>query len=216
MKEKMFQLKNVSFSAKNQSILEDISFDIYEGESILITGPSGSGKSTLLKIIASLISPTVGEIIYKNKPVTMYSPTIYRKEVSYIFQNAQLFDQTVRDNLSFPYKIREEAFDEEKAKASLKRVQLPASYLDKKITDLSGGEKQRVSLVRNLQYPPKVLLLDEVTSSLDKANRKYILDLIRELNDESQITMLMVSHMEEIINEASRKITIIDGKVAEG
>lgn len=163
-------------------------------------------------MIGLLISPTSGKIQYQGKDISEYEPTEYRKEVSYFFQNAVLFDDTVRENLAFPALIREASFDEEQAVRGLETVQLPSTYIDKPIKELSGGEKQRVALIRNLMYPPKVLLMDEVTSSLDKENREIILSFIRRLNKEEKVTILWITHNQEEIDASNEIITLIDGK----
>ena len=209
----ILELKSVSFEVDGRKILKNISFDIKKGEFITLTGPSGSGKSTLLKIIGHLINPTSGNIIYENKNITEYNPTDYRKNVSYFFQNAVLFDETVYDNLAFPARIREEDFDKNHAIEGLKTVQLPENYLDKSIHELSGGERQRIALVRNLMYSPNVLLMDEVTSSLDKENKEIILAFIKRLNQEQNITILWITHDTEEINESNRLIQLKDGKM---
>ena len=213
MSKVIFRLEHIGFKVENQQILEDISLTINKGDIVTVTGPSGGGKSTLLKLMGLLISPTSGKIYYKEKEISTYEPTEYRKQVSYFFQNAVLFDQTVRQNLSFPADIREENFDEVRAKEGLETVQLPSTYLDKPVKDLSGGEKQRVALIRNLMYPPEVLLMDEVTSSLDKENREIILSFIRRLNEEEQVTILWITHNQEEINASNEIITLVDGKM---
>lgn len=209
----ILELKSVSFEVDGRKILKNISFDIKKGEFITLTGPSGSGKSTLLKIIGHLINPTSGNIIYENKNITEYNPTDYRKNVSYFFQNAVLFDETVYDNLAFPARIREEDFDKNHAIEGLNTVQLPENYLDKSIHELSGGERQRIALVRNLMYSPNVLLMDEVTSSLDKENKEIILAFIKRLNQEQNMTILWITHDTEEINESNRLIQLKDGKM---
>lgn len=209
----ILELKSVSFEVDGRKILKNISFDIKKGEFITLTGPSGSGKSTLLKIIGHLINPSSGNIIYENKNITEYNPTDYRKNVSYFFQNAVLFDETVYDNLAFPARIREEDFDKNHAIEGLKTVQLPENYLDKSIHELSGGERQRIALVRNLMYSPNVLLMDEVTSSLDKENKEIILAFIKHLNQEQNMTILWITHDTEEINESNRLIQLKDGKM---
>lgn len=213
MTEALIELHNVGFQVDNQHILKDISLEVKKGEMVVLTGPSGSGKSTLLKIIGSLLTPTVGEIKINGKNISGYDSTEYRKEVSYFFQNAVLFDETVRDNLSFPAQIRDEEFDEARAKSGLKTVQLPESYLDKNISDLSGGEKQRVALIRNLMYEPEILLMDEVTSSLDKKNRDIILSFIEELNKEKNITIIWITHNQEEIDVSNRVIHLVNGQL---
>ncbi len=209
----LIRLDNIGFKTEQQQILKDISFSIKEGERVIVTGPSGGGKSTLLKLIASIINPTDGQIYFKGEDIAQLDPIAYRKKVSYFFQNATLFDETVRDNLSFPYDIREEAFDEGKAVQMLDRVKMSAEYLNKPIIDLSGGEKQRVALVRNLLYQPDVLLLDEVTSSLDAENKEIIYSIIDEMNTKESVTVLAVTHDEREIKMADRVLTIIEGRL---
>ena len=202
----ILEVKHLSFSVGEKEILKDISFKIQKGDFLTIKGPSGSGKSTLLKLLAAIMNPSAGEIIYKGKPLSEYEITDYRKEVSYSFQNAALFGTTVADNLMFPYEIRNEPFDRDRAIALLDKVMLSEQYLDQKITELSGGEKQRVALIRNVLFTPEVLLLDEVTSALDAENRKVISDAILRLNRENNITVLWVTHNTDEINDAAKTI----------
>lgn len=213
MSDHQLEISNISFKTDNQSILESISFSVEKGERVTITGPSGGGKSTLLKIIGNIINPTEGKVMFYGEDIQETDPLHYRQKVSYFFQNASLFDQTVRDNLSFPYDIRDEEFNEEKARDMLERVSLSRSYLDKPVNELSGGEKQRVALIRNMMYLPEVLLLDEVTSSLDAENKEIIHGILDTLNKESGLTTLSVTHDENEISQADRVITIIDGRL---
>ncbi|MCC5890653.1 MAG: ATP-binding cassette domain-containing protein [Alkalibacterium sp.] len=206
-------VSNIVFKPENQEILKGITFSVNKGERIIITGPSGGGKSTLLKIIASLVNPTEGIVEYNGENVLSGDILAYRQKVSYFFQNATLFDQTVRDNVAFPYNIRDEEFDEANCVKLLKRVKLDESYLDKPIKELSGGEKQRIALVRNLLYRPEVLLLDEVTSSLDSENKEIIYAILDELNTENDITILSVTHDEREIAKADRMLTIVNGEL---
>lgn len=209
----ILEVKHLSFSVGEKEILKDISFKIQKGDFLTIKGPSGSGKSTLLKLLAAIMNPSTGEIIYKGKPLSEYEITDYRKEVSYTFQNAALFGTTVADNLMFPYEIRNEPFDRDRAIALLDKVMLSKQYLDQKITELSGGEKQRVALIRNVLFTPEVLLLDEVTSALDAENRKVISDAILGLNRENNITVLWVTHNTDEINDAAKTIEMKAGRL---
>ncbi|GAA0356111.1 ATP-binding cassette domain-containing protein [Alkalibacterium iburiense] len=211
--EPIIQVKNVSFEVDKQMILKDVSFDIQKGERVTITGPSGGGKSTLLKIIASILTPTGGTVSYQNKDIQEMDPLDYRKDVSYFFQNATLFDETVEDNLTFPFDIKDEEFDKEKCLRMLARVKLDETYLKKPIKELSGGEKQRVSIVRNLLFRPQVLLLDEITSSLDAENKDIIYAILDELTNEEAITILFVTHDAREIEMSHRVITIHKGEV---
>lgn len=211
----LLEINSLSFEIADKKILEDIQFTIEEGEFLSITGPSGSGKSTLLKIIATILSKTSGEILYNGKSIDSYEPTEYRKEVSYCFQSPVLFGETVQDNLAFPYVIRQMEFDEVKAVAYLKTVGLPEDYLNKPITSLSGGEKQRIALIRNVLFPPKILLLDEVTSALDEENRQIIWRWLHDLRQKTEMTILMISHNEEEASLADKQIHIVAGKLVD-
>lgn len=213
MTQAIIELDNISLKLGNKQILEDVSLTVNKGEFLTITGPSGSGKSTLLKIIGSLIQPSEGKVTFEGKNIYDIPMTDYRKEVSYFFQNAILFGDTVKDNLSFPYEIRGEEFDRGRAENLLAKLKLDASIIEKSINDISGGEKQRVALVRNLLFQPKVLLLDEITSSLDRENRETIYQLL-ENQQEAGTTILMVTHNEEEKDLASRLIEVTEGKVS--
>ena len=215
MHEPIIELTHLGFKVKDKQILNDATLSIGKGEFVTITGPSGSGKSTLLKIIASMLSQTSGTISYKGKKLEEYDPIAYRKEVSYCFQTAVLFGKTVKDNLAFPYEIREKSFDQDRAISYLNKVGLDETYLIKNINDLSGGEKQRIALIRNLLIMPEVLLLDEVTSALDEENKQIINQLVQEMNQTQQITVLWVTHNPSEVAASDRVINIINGKVEE-
>ncbi len=204
----LIQLQNVSFSLNNRTLLEPVSFDLHPGEFTLLTGPSGSGKSTLLKIIASLQTQTGGTVRFKGEDIAQLKPETYRQQVSYCFQTPTLFGDTVRDNLALPYEIRGKKMEVEKVKQWLTRVHLSADMLDKRTQELSGGEKQRVSLLRNLQFLPDVLLLDEITSALDEENKQNIHQIIAGLVAEQQLAVLWVSHDQNEIRHAQNVITL--------
>ncbi|HLQ75475.1 MAG TPA: ATP-binding cassette domain-containing protein [Alloiococcus sp.] len=213
MKSPILKLNNLHYEVENKKIIEDINFTVDKGEIVTIIGPSGSGKSTLLKLVGSLILPTKGEVLYAGKNIYDIKMTEYRQEVSYFFQNALLFGETVEDNLRYPYEIRSETFNQTKAEEMLENLQLDKSILTKSINSISGGEKQRVALVRNLLYQPKVLLLDEITSSLDAQNRTIVKDHLKRLQSQDDITVLMVTHNEKEIDHADRIIEVINGRI---
>lgn len=209
----LFNLKNIFYSVPNQTILKNINLTIEAGDFITISGPSGSGKSTLLKILASMITPTSGSLTYKGETLKKEQITDYRKEVSYFFQQPTLFDETVMDNLKFPFDIRQAEFDKSRVTKLLKRFKLNESYLDKKIVDLSGGEKQRIAFVRNLVFEPDVLLLDEVTSALDDENKEIIQQFITE--DLKGKTIIWVTHDNGEFKLGKRQLSIVDGILEE-
>lgn len=204
----LLEVDGISYAIDSKTILKHVQFELKFGEFKLITGPSGCGKSTLLKIIASLLSPTSGTILFGGRDYTSLSPEKYRQQVSYCTQTPSLFGNTVYDNLFFPYQIRKQSFDRDKILQDLNYFSLPESILEKGINELSGGEKQRVSLIRNLQFLPKVLLLDEITSALDEANKTKVNELIHQYTTQQGIAVLWVTHDQDEIMHADDIITL--------
>ena len=204
----ILRLDNVGFQADGVTILNEMSFQLRAGEFKLITGPSGCGKSTLLKIIASLLSPTAGSIFFAGKNINDLTPETYRQQVSYCAQTPALFGDSVYDNLVFPSQIRHQQPDPNALVADLLRFGLAENTLEKSINELSGGEKQRVSLIRNLQFLPQVLLLDEITSALDESNKKNVNEIIHRYTTEKNIAVLWVTHDSNEIAHADEVITL--------
>ena len=204
----LLRLEGVGFKTDDAVILHNINLELRPGEFKLITGPSGCGKSTLLKIIASLLSPTSGRLFFDNADVATLSPERYRQQVSYCAQTPALFGDSVYDNLIFPWQIRNKQPDPQALVADLQRFGLGENMLEKSINELSGGEKQRVSLIRNLQFLPKALLLDEITSALDDANKRNVNDIIHRYAREQNIAVLWVTHDSNEITHADDVITL--------
>lgn len=204
----LLQLKDIGYSIDGKTILNNVQINLQAGDFKLITGPSGCGKSTLLKIVASLISPTQGSIIFNGQDINVISPETYRQQVSYCTQTPVLFGTTVYDNLSFPYQIRKLPFDNSKIISDLQHFSLPEAILQKGINELSGGEKQRISLIRNLQFLPQILLLDEITSALDEENKIKVNELIHQLTTDKNIAVLWVTHDQDEIAHANEVITL--------
>lgn len=210
----MFDLKNVNYEIKGQVILRPITLSIPQNAFIVVSGPSGSGKSTLLKILGGLVSYTDGILLYNGKQQKEYNMQDYRKEVSYFFQTPVLFGETVRDNLKFPYDIRGLEFDETHVKALLNRVGL-SDFMNKGIHEISGGEKQRVALIRNVVFMPKVLLLDEVTSALDIESKEAVWNFVNYLYKTEGLTIISVTHHSDEIQNATHRIIIEEGSVTD-
>ena len=174
----LLELSNISYIVKDKSIIHDVSLSVNQGDYITIVGPSGSGKSTLLKLCSDLISPTSGTITYNGRPLTTIDPESYRKEVGYCFQRPYLFAKTVRRNILFPYDIRDLKPDMSRIEYLFDLLHMPLNYMERCNDELSGGEMQRICLIRSLIFEPKVLLLDEVTSALDATNTSIVENVI--------------------------------------
>lgn len=209
----VFACQALGYTVGTKPILTDISFTVAAGEYVTISGPSGSGKSTLLRLLATLLSPTSGTITYNDKPQANYDKIVYRREVSYCFQQPSLFGTTVLDNFTFPYAIRQQSPNMAAIDQALTAMQLPTSILHQPLTALSGGEKQRVALIRNVLCDPQVLLLDEVTTGLDHDTKTQVHQFIEGLNKQGT-TVLAVTHDESEIAVAHRLLTIDQGRLA--
>ncbi|MFC7060625.1 ABC transporter ATP-binding protein [Halobacillus seohaensis] len=150
----MFHFKNVS-----QGSLDDLSFTIKKKEKVILFGPSGAGKSTLLFLFNRLNSPSKGTIYFENKKLSEHSVVELRKRIGLVLQEPNLFPGTVMDNIKYGPSLFGE-WEDQQAEELLNYVQLPYSYIDRNVNQLSGGEKQRLSLARTLANSPEVLLLD--------------------------------------------------------
>lgn len=212
----LISLKGVSYRSGDEQILNGIDLDIEAQEWVTIAGPSGGGKSTLVRIIASLLSKTAGELTFDGQPIESYDPIAYRRRVSYSVQQPTLFGQTVRDNLSFPYQIRQLPFDQQRAIDGLEYVGLAASDLDKPVVDLSGGQRQRVALLRNVMIYPEVLILDEVTAGLDAENKSFVWQMVRHFNQEDKLTIIAITHDQSEIDDAQRLVMVENGRIVAG
>jgi len=205
----LLEFQNVSYSNDSQNILNNISIQIESNDYISIVGPSGSGKSTFLKLCCHLQSPTAGTILYNNKPIMEYNPTDLRKNIAYVFQTPYLFGDTVFDNINFPFSIRSVKPDQDRINELFSLFDMTTEYLKKEVKNLSGGEKQRIALIRSLIFKPDILLLDEITSALDMINSQIVEKVISTLNKEG-ISILWVTHNLEQSKKYANKLLTID------
>ena len=214
----MLKILNLTKRFNSIQALDDINFSINKGEKVVIIGPSGCGKSTLLRCINLLEEPTSGQIIYNDKDIKTYDKNILRQEIGMIFQSYNLFNHlTVKENILLaPDKLKlltkEEALD--RAEKLLDLIKL-SNKLDKYPNQLSGGEKQRIAIVRSLMLSPKILLVDEPTSALDPEMINEVLDLMNKIAVEG-MTMIVVTHEMNFAKAfADRVIFLDEGKVIE-
>ena len=209
----LISFNRVQFEVDNKNILNHVNFTVEEGDFLSIVGPSGSGKSTLLKLVSGLISPTKGEILFNGKDIAKQDPIETRKQLSYCFQTPYLFGSTVKDNLAFPFDIRHEEFNQSRVDQLFTLFQMDKTYLNQDVKKLSGGEKQRIALIRQLIFEPKVLLLDEVTSALDSVNKEIVEGVIQELHHKG-MTILWITHdAEQSKKYANKLLTLVKGQI---
>lgn len=186
----IIEFKNVS----HREILHNISGYFRENKITTFIGPSGAGKTTCLKHINGLLSPDSGDVFYRGENIASADIISLRKKAGMAFQSAPMLAGTVYDNLNLPLKIFNEELSREHAHELLDMVELDASFLQRKINTLSGGEKSRISLARTFVSKPEVLLLDEITSSLDYTLVREIERLVRKLQQKHNLTVIWITH----------------------
>jgi lipoprotein-releasing system ATP-binding protein len=203
-----------------QTIIPNLSLDIFEGEFVAITGPSGSGKSTLLYIMGGLDKPTFGKVWLDGQEITGLDESemtvIRNQKIGFIYQFHFLLPEfSAVDNVMMPMLIRRKYGKKEireRAMQLLDMVGLEDKYTNKP-NQLSGGQQQRVAIARALANEPKVLLGDEPTGNLDTRSANNVYELFARLNRELNQTVIVVTHDEEFANRAGRRIHLVDGKI---
>jgi putative ABC transport system ATP-binding protein len=204
----LFTFDHVVVETEGRRILDGVVAEVADGGVTAIAGPSGSGKSTLLRLCNRLEVPASGRVLFRGDDVAGIDPLVLRRRVGMVFQRPTLFAGTVAENLAVA------APDEpDRWPAVLERVGLGPAFLDRVADDLSGGEAQRACLARTLVTEPEVLLMDEVTSSLDHASSGQLERLARDLAG-GGVPVLWVSHdRDQIRRIADATILLEAGRV---
>ena len=209
--------KVVQSGADDLTILKDVSLEINDGEFVAITGASGSGKSTLLGLIAGLDAPTSGAILIDGANITEMSEDglaqIRSEKIGFIFQSFHLIPSlTAFENVLIPMEILGLKDAKSRAGKLLEDVSL-TNRGHHYPSELSGGEQQRIAIARAFANQPKILLADEPTGNLDSKNGQHIFDLMTELHDRNNVTLVLVTHDQNLADRAGRQIVLKDGKV---
>ena len=222
MSKSLAEIRNISFQyeAKTSKALDDVSFNVQEGEWLAIVGHNGSGKSTLAKLLIGLYFANEGTIMVND--MIMSEDTVWdiRRHIGMVFQNPdnQFVGTTVQDDVAFG--LENAGIEREdmiyRVQDALKKVRMD-DFLDQEPHHLSGGQKQRVAIAGVLALRPSVIILDEATSMLDPLGRSEVLGVIRELKEDKQLTVISITHDLEEAARADRMIVLNQGKIfAEG
>lgn len=203
-----------------KQVLFDNTLEIYPGEIIIMTGPSGSGKTTLLTLIGTLRRAQEGQLYVLDRPLhkaTNNDLLQLRREIGFIFQAHNLFDsltatQNVRMALELADPQGRRSAQTKKAKQMLEAVGLGART-GHKPKQLSGGQKQRVAIARGLVHQPRLVLADEPTAALDEQSGRTVVELFKQMAKEQQVTIIIVTHDNRILDVADRIVNLVDGRI---
>ena len=221
----MIELKNVCKTYRTgedtTQVLAHIDCHVEKGEAVVVVGPSGCGKSTLLNLMGALDRPTSGQVLLAGHDLAGLSDKemaeVRRRDIGFIFQMHHLLDQcTVLENVLIPTLAEKNSAVPMKQRAEdlLAKVGL-ADRLNYRPGQLSGGQRQRVAVARALINDPKIVLADEPTGSLDPKTGEQIGDLLLHLQEEQDLTLVMVTHAQNLARRFRRVLTFADGQLTE-
>ncbi len=211
---KIIELKNISKAFDGETVLDDISLDIYDNEFITLLGPSGCGKTTTLRMIGGFTQPDRGDVLFLGERINDLPP--HKRNVNTVFQKYALFPHlNVFENVAFP--LREKGVSKkeikEKVTEMLSLVML-SGFAHRRVTSLSGGQQQRVAIARALVSHPRVLLLDEPLGALDLKLRKDMQQELKKIQKSTGITFIFVTHdQEEALSMSDTIVVMSEGKI---
>lgn len=213
-------VKTYKLPGEEVKALRGVNFSIKEGDFVSIMGPSGSGKTTLMNLLGCLDSPTSGELSILGENVIKLKEKdisdLRRKNIGFIFQDFYLIPSiSALENVEMAMYFARKGINRKYAISILERVGL-GHRLKHLPNKLSGGELQRVAIARALAISPKLLLADEPTGNLDTKNAQDIFNLLKQVNEEHGITILMVTHNTKLGNQCKRVVYMVDGKIQDG
>lgn len=217
----LIELRDISLTAQNNRIIEDVQLTLFQGQTAAFVGPSGGGKSTLLKLSAGLIVPTGGEAYYRGYAITSMSRTRnldFRRRAAFVFQDSALWaNQSLRQILELPLKIHFPRMTQKQRTARIVEVCAEAGYkreLDIRPSQLSMGEQKLIAFARALVCDPDILFLDEWTESLDDSSARRLINVVK-TRQQSGTTIIFVSHNFTVIKELAQRICmIVDGRLS--
>ena len=214
----VFSLRDVRQTKGTQIVLDNINLEIETGKITALIGPSGAGKTSLLRLLNRLDDPASGQIFYRSRPIEEYPVRELRLQVGFVFQTPVMFPGTVADNLRTALEItgKSVANSDDLIAETLRLAEIDGSLATRDGARLSVGQKQRVNIARALMNAPEVLLMDEPTSALDPETADKLMETVRHLGKEKNITVIMVTHRLSEANRASDTTIVMEsGKIVE-
>ena len=207
--------KTFSDGSKKLHVLKDINLQIDKGSIITIKGPSGSGKSTLLSIIGTLDNADSGELLIDGMSIKENTniDKLRNKSIGFVFQFHNLISElTLEENVSLPKMIAKEQLGKKELIELFEYFDLK-DRMNSFPNDLSGGEKQRVAVMRAIINNPSIIIADEPTGNLDKENALKMMSLFQKLNTEKKLTIIVATHDEDVFNIGHKKYQLVDGSL---
>ena len=217
----MLIAENIKKKYQTQEVLRGINLSVEDGEFISIMGESGSGKSTLLSILAGNMRANSGKVLLDGEDIQTFDENrlamLRREKLGFVYQNFNLVHTlSARDNILLPCYLAKKDKTLSQERLQYLTEWLEISHLLAKMPDeMSGGERQRVAIMRGIINSPSILMLDEPTGSLDSRTTKEVLNLLMKINTEQRVTIIQVTHSKEAAEFGSRIIRIADGRVIE-
>ena len=213
--------KSYQLGGKELSVLQGVDLDLRQGEFMALQGASGSGKSTLLQLLGGLDRPSSGSILFNGDPIRLQTASeaarFRSQHVGFVFQAYHLLpDLDALENVMLPAQVMRlsRSIIDSRARDLLGKVGLGAR-MDHRPSELSGGEQQRVAIARALMNEPEVVLADEPTGNLDSNTEAGIIDLLRKLHQERNLTLLVATHDEIVATAAQRVEHLVDGRLTD-
>jgi len=216
MKDIMLQISNLTIGAEGRQILQDFSLEVGNGEQVLVTAPSGAGKSTLLRCLLGFLTPQSGSIALQGEPVNDQSIWSLRHRMSYVAQEPVLGDGYVGEILARPFDYhanRNGRHNLDRLPGLFRRLGLPQAITEQQMDSLSGGEKQRIALIAALLLDRPLLLLDEISASLDRESAEAVFTVLANLTEQ---TILAVGHHADALPKADRIEALPSGGTQRG
>lgn len=211
----LIEIQDLLMQRNGRDVLRVDSLHVKRGETLAVVGPNGAGKSTLLLALARLLRPVRGGIQFEGKPIQQLDDLAYRRRISFVFQDPLLMDMSVADNIALGLKFRGTHKAEIASKVNLwAKAMGVESLIERRASQLSGGEAQRVSLARAFVLDPQLLLMDEPFSAVDPPTRSQLIeDLSQLLSNEHRTTIFVTHNLKEAAQIGDRLAVIMDGSL---
>jgi D-methionine transport system ATP-binding protein len=202
---------NLKGSVGSQYILENISFNVFQGDRIAIVGPSGAGKTSLLRLLNRLTDASGGNIYLEGQEIREIPVLQLRQQVTLVQQESKLLGMTVQEALSYPLNLRNlpQSTIQQRLDTWMELVRLPSEWLTRSEAQLSVGQRQLVAIARALMIQPKILLLDEPTSALDAGRGFHLLNILSNVVETTHVTILMVNHQLELAQQFCSRVLFL-------